>query len=176
MGSSIGVSKVAKASELEPAVKHALEFDTKVLIEKAIVGDEVECAILGNENPKASVVGRVIPKGGFYSYEKKYFDDKGAVLEIPAKITKQVKEQSQQVALEAYKALCCEGMTRVDMFSTKDGEIIVNEVNTLPGFTKNSMYPKLWEMAGISYTELLTMLIELAIARFKQRQALKSSY
>jgi D-alanine-D-alanine ligase len=176
MGSSVGVTKVNTAEDLLPAIADALRFDLKVLVERAIVGDEIECAVLGNDDPQASVIGRVIPTDGFYSYEAKYIDDKGAALEIPADISPEVSERARAVAIQVFNILSCEGMSRVDMFATKDGSIVVNEINTIPGFTKISMYPKLWEVSGLTYTDLITRLIELAIARFERRQKLATTY
>jgi len=177
MGSSVGVSKVDSADALKTAIQEALHFDLKVLIEKAVVGDEIECAVLGNTNPRASVIGRIIPKqGNFYSYKVKYIDEDGAALEIPANIPQELAERAQATALHTFKVLACEGMARVDMFARQDGTILVNEVNTIPGFTKISMYPKLWEASSLSYTELITQLITLALERFEARQKLQTNY
>ncbi len=176
LGSSVGVSKANTKEELETAIKIAFEYDNKILVEEAIVGDEVECSILGNENPIASVAGRIIPNHEFYSYQAKYIDENGALLEIPAKLPAELMEEVQQVAIKAFKALCLEGMARVDMFLRDGKEVIINEVNTIPGFTKISMYPKLWEASGISYTELIDKLIQLAIERHNKEKRLKTSY
>ena len=176
MGSSIGVSKVETADGLVPTVREALRFDTKVLVEQAIVGSEIECAVLGNDNPQASVIGQVIPQNSFYSYEAKYIDEDGAVLEIPARIPSGVAEKARQLAIKTFTTLGCEGMARVDMFACQDGSIVVNEINTIPGFTKISMYPKLWEASGLPYTQLIDRLIELAIERFERRKQLSTSY
>lgn len=176
MGSSVGVSKVTAEAELKSAVEEALLFDIKVLIEKAVDGDEIECAILGNDDPKASIIGRIIPKDGFYSYESKYVDESGAILEIPAKIPVEVAEKARQVALDTFKILGCEGMSRVDMFACQDDTIVVNEINTIPGFTKISMYPKLWEASGVSYTQLISQLLEFAVERAERRKELHTSY
>ena len=175
MGSSVGVSKVETAEALRPAIAEALRYDTKVLIETGIVGDEIECAVLGNANPEASTVGRVVPQSAsFYSYDAKYIDSDGALLEIPAKLPKEIIEQARQTALLTYQVLGCEGMTRVDMFVQKDGSLIINEVNTIPGFTNISMYPKLWEASGLGYTNLITRLLELAVERYTTRAALRT--
>lgn len=176
MGSSIGVSKVNSKEGLLPAITEALQFDAKVLVERTVIGDEIECAILGNDNPQASIVGRVIPNRGFYSYEAKYIDENGAILEIPSDIAPDISEKARATAIEAFSVLGCEGMSRVDMFATKDGAIMVNEINTIPGFTKISMYPKLWEASGVPYTELITQLIRLAIEHFERRQKLQTTY
>lgn len=175
-GSSVGVHKVKTEEDFEAAIKDAFQFDNKILIEEAIVGREIECSVLGNENPEASVPGEVIPHHEFYSYEAKYIDENGAVLEIPAKLTPELVKQIQGVAIKAYKSLCLEGMSRVDCFLTKDNEILVNEVNTIPGFTKISMYPKLWEASGLPYGQLIDKLIQLALERHKKEKGLKTNY
>jgi D-alanine-D-alanine ligase len=177
MGSSVGVSRVDKTGDLRQAIEEALQFDVKVLVERAIAGDEIECAVLGNDRPEASIIGRIIPSSGnFYSYEAKYLDEDGAVLEIPAVISKDVSERARETAIETFKVLGCEGMSRVDMFAQKDGTILVNEINTIPGFTAISMYPKLWEASGLPYTDLISHLIDLAIERFEQRHKLRTTY
>ncbi|MGH8373027.1 MAG: ATP-grasp domain-containing protein, partial [Gammaproteobacteria bacterium] len=145
-------------------------------VEEAIKGREIECAVLGNENPRASIAGEVIPTHEFYSYEAKYIDDNGARLEIPAKIPADAMKRVQDMAVKTFRALDCEGMGRVDFFLQEDGKLYVNEINTIPGFTKISMYPKLWEASGIGYTELISRLIQLAIARFEHEQTLSSTY
>ncbi|GBU27705.1 hypothetical protein R84B8_01244 [Treponema sp. R8-4-B8] len=135
----------------------------------------MEGAVLGNEDPAASVPGEIIPSHEFYSYDAKYLDEKGAALEIPAKLDDATKKRIQTLAVKVFQVLCCEGLSRVDFFLKTDGEIIVNEINTMPGFTKISMYPKMWETSGISYTELITRLIELAVSRFEKERRLKTS-
>ena len=176
LGSSVGVYKVKNEKEFDEALANAFKFDTKVMIEKFIEGREVECAILGNEDPHASVVGEIIPHHEFYSYDAKYVDDNGAGLEIPAKIPKKIEKEIQQIAIKAFETLGCEGMARVDCFLTASGEILVNEINTIPGFSSISMYPKLWEASGIPAKKLVDTLIALAIARFKRDSKLKTSY
>lgn len=175
-GSSVGVSKVENKQEFDEAIKEALKYDSKILIEQGVKGREIEVAVLGNEDPQASIPGEVIPTKDFYSYDAKYISDDGAILEIPAKLSKSEIRKIQQTALEAYKTLCAEGMSRVDMFLTESGEVFINEINTIPGFTKISMYPKLWEISGLSYKDLITKLIELAIERHKKEQKLKTSF
>ncbi len=132
--------------------------------------------MLGNDEPKASVPGEIIPSHEFYSYAAKYLDEKGARLEIPAKLDAATVKRVQELAVKTFKALNCEGMGRVDFFLTEDGSLYVNEINTIPGFTKISMYPKMWEASGIGYTDLISRLIELAIERFRHEQTLNSSY
>jgi D-alanine-D-alanine ligase len=163
MGSSVGISKVKNEAEYEKAVKEAFKYDVKIIIEEFIPGREIECAVLGNENPAASVPGEIIPTHEFYSYDAKYLDENGARLEIPAKINDDSKKRVQELAIKAFKTLCCAGLSRVDFFMKENGEVLINEINTLPGFTKISMYPKLWEASGIGYTELISRLIELAL-------------
>lgn len=180
-GSSIGITKVHKASELQPAIDEAFRFDTKVLVEKALNVQELEIAVLesldNSDEPVVSVVGEVKPSHEFYSYDAKYVDDKGAELLIPACVSPELQEQARAIAKELFIILDCEGMARIDLFLDKDTqEIYFNEVNTLPGFTKISMYPKLMAASGIEYAELLTHLIQLAMKRHQTRNKLIRSY
>ena len=168
--------RVKTAAELRGALAHALEFDLKVLAEAAVIGArEIECSVLGNEKPIASLPGEIIVQHDFYSYDAKYIDDQGARLEIPARLPKRVVRNVREIALRAYKALCCEGMARVDFFVQGNGRVLVNEINTIPGFTKISMYPKMWEASGISYSKLIDRLIQLAIQRHRSERRLKTS-
>lgn len=176
LGSSVGVNKVNSKKDFHDAIKVAFEYDTKILIEEFIDGRELECAVLGNQEPTASVVGEVTPTQDFYSYSAKYIDTNGATLMIPANITEEISEKVRQIAIKTFKTLACEGLGRVDCFLKSDGSILVNEINTIPGFTKVSMYPQLWAASGISYPELINRLIELAIERFEREQKLKSTY
>jgi D-alanine-D-alanine ligase len=176
------VYKVRSDTEYSAAVEAAFQYDTKIVLEEFIKGRELECAVLGNEEPAASVPGEIISTHEFYSYDAKYLDEHGAVLEIPANIPDGIKTQIQALAIKTFQTLSCEGLSRVDFFLKEEGEgghagnrIIVNEINTMPGFTKISMYPKLWEASGISYTELISRLIELAIKRFEKEKLLKTS-
>lgn len=175
MGSSIGTSKVRNEKEFKDALREAFRFDTKILIEEFIKGRQIECAVLGNEKPIVSVLGEIVVHHDFYSYEAKYLDPNGASLKIPAKLPKNVARKIQELAIQTFKTLCCEGMGRVDFFVTYSGRIYVNEINTIPGFTNISMYPKLWEASSISYSKLLDKLIGLAIERFKKQQKLRTS-
>jgi D-alanine-D-alanine ligase len=175
MGSSVGINKVHNENEYTAALKEAFQYDTKIIIEENIPGREIECAVLGNEEPSAAVPGEIIPSHDFYSYDAKYLDENGAALQIPAKIDENTKERIQKLAVKVFQTLCCEGLSRVDFFLKENGEIIVNEINTMPGFTKVSMYPKMWEASGVSYTELITRLIELAIKRYEKERKLKTS-
>ncbi|MGM9876977.1 MAG: D-alanine--D-alanine ligase family protein [Bacilli bacterium] len=163
-GSSIGINKAHNKEELIKYIKYASGFDSKILIEENIIGRELECAILGNALVEASPIGEILPKGEFYSYNAKYIDDSETL--IPNDIDKIVCDKIRSVAVKAYKALDCRGLSRVDFFLEKDtNRIILNEINTMPGFTTISMYPKLWESTGISYKELLDKLINLALEK-----------
>lgn len=175
LGSSVGVNKVENESEYTAAVTEALQFDTKVMIEEFIDAREIECSVLGNENPIASVPGEIIIHSDFYSYDAKYLDDKASSIQIPADLSEDIKARVQEIAIRAYKVLCCEGMGRVDTFVTRDGRVLVNEINTIPGFTNISMYPKMWEASGISYSDLIDRLIQLAIERFDKQTKLRTS-
>lgn len=170
MGSSIGISKIYNETEYKSGVLEAFRFDIKIILEEYINGREIECSVLGNDSLIASIPGEVVPNHDFYSYDAKYIDKYGAVLEIPAKISSQNKKKIKELAIETFKVLSCRGLGRIDFFLKDNDEIIVNEINTIPGFTKNSMYPKLWEASGISYTELIDRLIQLAIKGFKKEQ------
>ncbi len=178
MGSSVGVSKVRSKEELLPAIKLAFVYDNKVIIEEAIVGREIEVAVLGNEFLQASVPGEVRPIGkhDFYSYESKYLDDNGAELIAPAQLSDEVASKAKAMALRAAKALECFGMVRVDMFLKPDGALLINELNTIPGFTSISMYPRLWALSGISYGDLVNQLLALALERSAKERALTQSF
>ena len=176
MGSSVGVSKVHGRDEYFSALSSAFEYDTKVIIEEFIAGRELECSVLGSdEKIFASVPGEVKPTHEFYSYDAKYIDENGAALIIPADVSAETADRIRELAIAVFKTLCCEGLARVDFFMKEDGAILVNEINTMPGFTRISMYPKLWEASGISYTKLIDRLIELALQRFEKEKKLKTS-
>ncbi len=175
LGSSVGVAKARNAAEFAAAVRDALRYDTKLMIEEFIAGREIECSVLGNEEPIASLPGEVKPRHEFYSYDAKYIDEQGAELCIPAELAPEVVRHVQELAIRAFRALCCEGMARVDFFVTAQNRVYVNELNSIPGFTKISMYPKLWEASGIPYAELIDRLIGLALERFERERALKTS-
>ncbi len=175
LGSSVGVSKAHDLGEVEEAVERAFRYDTKVIVEEYVEGRELECSVLGNRHPIASVPGEIKPLAEFYSYSAKYLDENGAELIIPAELTDDQTERIRQTALDSFRALCCSGMARADMFLTSDDRIIVNEINTIPGFTKISMYPKLWEASGIGFTELITRLIRLGMDRNEEEERLMDS-
>ncbi len=167
LGSSVGISKVADASELDAALDEAFRFARKAVLERGLDrAREIECAVLGNDDPVASVCGEVVPLGhAFYDYAAKYLDEDGAELRIPAPIPDVLAEQVQRMAVAAFRAVECSGMARVDFFLAPDGSPWINEINTIPGFTSISMYPKLWEASGLSYQDLVERLLELAIER-----------
>lgn len=163
-GSSVGVSKARDRAALEHAIEAALQFDRKVLVEEFIDGQEVECAVLGNDTPMASVVGEVDSGADFYDYEAKYISD-SSNLYIPARIADAAAERVREAAVNIYEALGCCGLSRVDFFVKKDGEVVFNEINTIPGFTSISMYPKLFAASGIPYAQLIDKLLELALEK-----------
>jgi D-alanine-D-alanine ligase len=167
LGSSVGITKVHEVGELSAAMKHAFEYGRKALIERAMDGArEIEVSVLGNDDPVASVAGEIVPKGHeFYDYEAKYVDEDGAQLTVPADISPETLEEAQRMAVTAFRAIDCAGMARVDFFLLPSGELYVNEINTIPGFTKISMYPRLWEASGLSYSELVDRLVQLALER-----------
>lgn len=174
-GSSVGVSKVRNAAEFQQALALALAFDHKALVEAAISGREIECAVLGNESPEASVCGEVVVHDDFYAYDTKYISENGADIVVPAAISAAEQERIRAIAVRAYQALDCAGLARVDVFLTATGDVVVNEINTLPGFTRISMYPKLWAASGLGYTALITRLLELAMERHARERQLRSS-
>lgn len=174
LGSSVGIHKAKNEKELKSATKDAFKYDSKIIIEENIVGREIECSVLGNADPVASIPGEVIANEEFYSYDAKY-KGAGSKTEIPAKLSKDIIKKVQYTAVKVFKVLGCEGMGRVDVFVTKKGEVVVNEINTIPGFTAISMYPKMWEASGIPLPELLDQLIYLAIDRFERESKLKTT-
>lgn len=176
-GSSVGIKRVSEACDMRDALDFAFQFDTKVVVESEIKGREIECSVLGTDDPKASVAGEVIVNAanGFYSYEAKYVDDNGAGLEVPARLNERIMGRVKELAIDTFLALDCSGLARVDFFVQDDGHIVVNEINTLPGFTNVSMYPMLWQHSGVEQTELLTRLIECAMERFRTKQDLRRS-
>jgi D-alanine-D-alanine ligase len=182
LGSSVGISKVHNRSELAPAMDHAASFDRKLVVEQGVGGPgakprELEVAVLGNDTPEASVVGEIVPGAEFYDYEAKYLSDASVPI-IPAKLTAAESKQIRQMAIEAFKACDCSGLSRVDFLmepagkkgSKKKPRIYLNEINTLPGFTSISMYPKLWQASGLPYKQLIDRLIQLAVERHQEKQ------
>ncbi|MBI2743825.1 MAG: D-alanine--D-alanine ligase [Chlamydiales bacterium] len=176
LGSSVGVSKVKNQKEYQAAVDKAFLYDRKILLEEFIDGREIECSIMGDERPIVSLPGEVIPKDDFHSYEAKYIEESGTVFVLPAAITAQETARVQEASLRAYKVLCCEGMARVDLFLKKDGTVYVNEINTIPGFTSTSMFPKLWEISGVPFPQVVDRLIDFALKRAEKEKNLKTTF
>lgn len=174
LGSSVGISKARNRKELQAALILATEYDIKVLVEKFIDAREIECSVLGNENPRASLPGEIIPSRDFYDYNAKYLDGDKSKLLLPAPLSSEETNRIRELAIRAYKALDCSGMARVDFLISKvSGNIYINELNTIPGFTRISMYPKMWEITGLSYQSLVDELIRLAIERHQSKNKLK---
>jgi D-alanine-D-alanine ligase len=172
LGSSVGISKVRNATELRAAVEAAAKFDRKVIVERGIVGREFECAVLGNENPIASAPCEIFPSREFYDYEDKYILDQ-AKIELPANLTPEQTAEIQRLAIAVYKSVECEGMARVDfLLENSTGLFYANEINTIPGFTSISMYPKMWEHGGLPMPKLIDRLIELALDRAEKKKSL----
>ncbi len=178
-GSSVGISKVKKIEQLGAAITEAFRYDRKVLAERAVIGKEIECSVLGNDNPRASLPGEVIPSREYYDYWDKYIGGK-TKFKIPADLPGDTVARVQEAAVAAYRAVDCSGMARVDFFlepadAVHHERLYVNEINTIPGFTNISMYPKLWEVSGLSYKELIDELIDLALRRFAQKSKLRTT-
>ena len=171
-GSSIGINKVEEKEAFDLALSEAFLYDRKVIVEEAIVGREIECSILGNKEPIASLPCEIIPAGPFHSYVSKYLDEEAAICHIPAQLEIDEIKRIQQAAIRAYKLLCCEGLARVDTFLSENGKIYINEINTLPGLTNMSPYAKMWEASGIGFSEVLDQLIDLALERFSEETKL----
>ncbi|MDX1419285.1 MAG: D-alanine--D-alanine ligase family protein [Rubricoccaceae bacterium] len=174
-GSSVGTTKVEDASSFPDAVDTALRYDHKVLIETAVRGREIECAVLGNETPRASVPGEIVSTAQFYTYEAKYLDADASRMVVPADLPEAVADRVRDLAVEACRVLGCEGMARVDFFVSHDGDISINEVNTIPGFTERSMYPVMWQETGLPYPALLDALIRLALDRHARDAGLRTT-
>ena len=173
MGSSVGISKAADRKSLKEALVYAARFDNKILVERAVDAREIECAVLGNSNPEASMPGEIVSCKEFYDYEAKYLSGNDSVIEIPANIDDETIEKIRQYAVKAFKTVGCMGLSRVDFFVEKStGNIYLNEINTLPGFTNISMYPKMWEYMGLEYSELLDRLIEFGFERYETKHKL----
>jgi len=176
LGSSVGISKAKTPADLMTAMELALQYDRKVVIEAAVPNArEIECAVLGNDDPQASLPGEIIPSREFYDYEAKYLDESSKSV-IPAELPEAQVREVQRLSIGAFRAVDCAGMARVDFFLARDtGGIFLNEVNTIPGFTTISMYPKMWEASGVSYSELIDRLIALALERHAEKQQLRTS-
>jgi D-alanine-D-alanine ligase len=170
LGSSVGISKITNLEQAKAAIETALQFDSKILIEQGILGREIECSVLGNENPQASLPGEIIPHRDFYDYKDKYIEGKTS-FKIPAELPRNITEKIQAIAKRAFCAIDCSGMARVDFFlQEKTNKIFLNEINTIPGFTEISMYPKLWEASGLSFSRLLDKLIHLGLENHKNKK------
>ena len=177
LGSSVGVHRVRDAAALEAGLADAFRYDRKVLVERAVSAREIECSVLGNEQPRASLPGEIVPHDEFYSYRAKYIDENGAALLIPADLSPERVTEVQETSIRAFLALELAGMARVDfLLEHGSGRLYLNEVNTIPGFTKISMYPKLWDATGLPYAKLVDRLIELALERHALREKLSTEY
>ncbi len=169
LGSSVGITKVLKWCDLTRAIDVAASYDRKILVERAVEAREIECSVLGNERPEASVPGEIVPVNDFYDYEAKYVKE-GSELIIPAKLTRRQRKQVQEFSIRAFQAVECAGMARVDfLLERRSGKLWVSEINTIPGFTPISMYPKLWEASGLPYSQLIDRLVELALERHREK-------
>lgn len=177
-GSSVGVSKVEHEDQFHHALKDTFQYDNMVLIEEYIEGREIECSVKGNQDPEVSQPGEIRVGGGhdFYSFDAKYVDESGADLDMPAKLDEQTREKIREIARKAYITLYCEDFARVDMFLKENGEIYLNEINSIPGFTHISMFPKLWTLDGIAYKELISELIETALHKHERAIRIKRDY
>ncbi|MDF2535905.1 MAG: D-alanine--D-alanine ligase family protein [Bacillales bacterium] len=175
LGSSVGISKCLNEEELEKAFIEAFQFDRKVIVEEGIIGRELEVAVLGNDDPKCSVPGELVLQKDFYDYKAKYLDGNTGLI-IPAKVTDAQYEILSEMAIKAFKALDCSGLVRADFFLTTDGTVLINEVNTMPGFTPYSMYPLLWQETGLPYSALIEKLVSLAIERHEEKQLIKFTF
>jgi len=178
LGSSVGVSKVTDSQSFQTALEQGFRYDNQIILEKYIMGREFECAVMGNEKPQATAPGEILLNQDydFYSFDAKYVDESAASIQIPAKVDADKVKTIQSLAIASYQALACEDYSRVDLFLDQEGFIFINEINTIPGFTNISMFPKLWEYAGISYPELITKLITYACERFDRKSRLSTHY
>ncbi|MGG5254722.1 D-alanine--D-alanine ligase [Neobacillus sp. SM06] len=175
LGSSVGISKCQNREQLETAFVEAFQFDRKIIIEEGVVAREIELGVLGNDEPKCSVAGEIVPKKDFYDYKAKYEDEDTALI-IPADVSDAEYRQLAEMAIKAFKALDCSGLVRADFFLTKDGKALINEVNTMPGFTPVSMFPLLWKHSGVEYPQLIERLVELAKERHAEKQRIKYTF
>jgi D-alanine-D-alanine ligase len=178
LGSSVGVTKVKSKKDFQPAVDEAFKYDNEVLIEKYITGREIECAILGNEPPEASYPGEIVISKNyeFYTFDAKYVDPDAVTIEVPAKLPKAIAEKIRKACILAYQTLHCEDFARIDLFLDKEGNIFINEINSIPGFTNSSMYPMMWKERGITFTELITRLVNLSQERYDRSKRLERDF
>ncbi|MGM9929555.1 MAG: D-alanine--D-alanine ligase [Bacillus sp. (in: firmicutes)] len=176
LGSSVGISKCTSQEELKAAFQEAFQYDRRIIIEEGVIAREIEVGVLGNDDPKVSVAGEIIPKDvTFYDYKAKY-EDNSTGLVIPAELEAGKYEEIRDAAIKAYQALDCSGLVRADFFVTKEGQIYINEVNTMPGFTPVSMFPLLWQHTGVAYPDLIETLVDLAIERHEVKQQIKHTF
>lgn len=178
LGSSVGINKVSAEADFESALNESFRYGEKIIVEQFIVGRELECAVIGNEKPRASFPGEIvlIKDYDFYTYTAKYLDEDAIKIELPAKLDEKTTERIRQESVRAYEALRCEDFARVDLFLTEEGEIIINEINTIPGFTNASMFPMMWQHMGMSYTELISELISLCLKRYEAAKSHETDY
>jgi len=178
LGSSVGISKVNKKEDFLPAVEEAFRYDNQLLIEKYIKGREIECAILGNDPPEASLPGEIVisDRYEFYTFDAKYVDGSAVTIEVPAKLEPRIQDEIRDLSVKAYMALHCEDFARVDVFLSADGKVYINEINTIPGFTNSSMYPMMWKERGVSFTDLITKLIDLCVKRDEKSKRVQTDF
>jgi D-alanine-D-alanine ligase len=178
LGSSVGISKVKSKEDFLPAVEEAFKYDNNILVEKYIKGREIECAVLGNDPPEASLPGEIVisDRYEFYTFDAKYVDNTAVTIDVPAKLTPAAQEEIRKVSVEAFKALHCEDFARVDLFLTPDNKIYINEINTIPGFTNSSMYPMMWKERGVTFTDLISKLVGLAVAREEKSKRIETDF
>jgi len=178
LGSSVGISKVKNKEDFLPAVEDAFRYDNQLLIEKYIKGREIECAVLGNEPPEASLPGEIVisDRYEFYTFDAKYVDSTAVNIEVPAKLAPGLQDEIRNLSVKAFIALHCEDFARVDIFAGNDGKIYINEINTIPGFTNSSMYPMMWKERGVSFKDLITKLIDLCMKRDERAKRLKTDF
>lgn len=175
LGSSVGISKCKNREELEAAFKEAFHYDRRIIIEEGVIGRELEIGVMGNEYPECSIAGEIVPKKEFYDYNAKYEDGNTALL-IPAEISQNVYANMKEMAIKAFKAIDGAGLVRADFFLTNNGDLLINEVNTMPGFTPFSMFPLLWKHSGVSYPALIERLVQLALSRYNEKQRIKYTF
>ncbi|GAA0322106.1 D-alanine--D-alanine ligase [Bacillus carboniphilus] len=175
LGSSVGISKCKNREELQVAVEEALQYDRKIIVEEGVIAREIEIGVIGNDELQCSVVGEIVPKTEFYDYKSKYEDGDTALI-IPADVSVDIYQEMKEMAMRAYQTLDCSGLARVDFFLTKEGKVLINEVNTMPGFTPVSMFPLLWKHSGLEYPALINKLVELAIERHDEKMKIRYTF
>lgn len=178
LGSSVGISKVKTKEDFLPAVEEAFRYDNQILIEKYIKGREIECAILGNDPPEASLPGEIVisDRYEFYTFDAKYVDGSAVSIEVPAKLEPKIQDEIMELSIKAYLACHCEDFSRIDVFLAEDGKVYINEINTIPGFTNSSMYPMMWKERGVSFTELISKLVDLCLQRDEKSKRIQTDF